>query len=260
VQPNGIAVEASGDLLVTTFATGLLVRIDPISGVQNMLTSGLIGPAGIAIGAAGTIYVAEQGGARVTGIDPVSGDLLSVAGGLVTAFGLASEPAGNLVVTDWAVASLYRLDPATGFLSLISSGGMLVNPNGVAVEASGAIVVTDVVMGRVVRITFLCRGGEDLNANGVVDPGETDPALVDTDSDGLSDGDEVLVYGSDPLLLDTDGDGYSDGAEVLAGTDPIDENSHPLYPQVPALGPFGLGLAALLLLTVGARMGRRQHA
>jgi hypothetical protein len=49
----------------------------------------------------------------------------------------------------------------------------------------------------------------------------TDPTIPDTDGDGLSDGDEVNVYGSDPLNPDTDGDGLLDGEEVhVYGTDP----------------------------------------
>ena len=35
----------------------------------------------------------------------------------------------------------------------------------------------------------------------------TDPNLADTDGDGLSDYDEVILYNTDPLLVDTDGDG-----------------------------------------------------
>ena len=31
-------------------------------------------------------------------------------------------------------------------------------------------------------------------------PNGTDPALADTDGDGLGDGDEVLVHNTDPLL------------------------------------------------------------
>ncbi len=49
----------------------------------------------------------------------------------------------------------------------------------------------------------------------------TDPNNWDTDGDGLSDGDEALVWRSNPLNADTDGDGYSDGAEVKNGYSPI---------------------------------------
>lgn len=43
---------------------------------------------------------------------------------------------------------------------------------------------------------------------------------VDTDSDGLTDTEENLVYGTNPQLPDTDGDGFLDGNEVFHGYDP----------------------------------------
>lgn len=65
----------------------------------------------------------------------------------------------------------------------------------------------------------------DLDADGVYDCFEskfgTDPVLQDTDSDGLSDGDELFTYNTHPLVADTDSDGASDGDEVAAGTDPL---------------------------------------
>ena len=48
----------------------------------------------------------------------------------------------------------------------------------------------------------------------------TNPNSADSDSDGISDGDEVNVHNTDPLLEDTDGDGLSDGVEVNNGLDP----------------------------------------
>lgn len=44
---------------------------------------------------------------------------------------------------------------------------------------------------------------------------------MDTDSDGLSDYDEIYIYGTSPYLEDTDGDGISDYDEVMRGTDPL---------------------------------------
>ncbi|NDC78818.1 MAG: carboxypeptidase regulatory-like domain-containing protein, partial [Chitinophagia bacterium] len=61
---------------------------------------------------------------------------------------------------------------------------------------------------------------EDTNANGIVDPGETDPNNPDTDGDGIDDGiedadrDGTLDPGeTDPLDTDSDGDGIDDGVE-----------------------------------------------
>src|SRR5256885_111266 len=57
-----------------------------------------------------------------------------------------------------------------------------------------------------------CVGGEDVNGNGIIDPGESSPLTPDTDCDGLSDLEEHNL-GTDPQLVDTDGDGLDDGLE-----------------------------------------------
>jgi hypothetical protein len=44
--------------------------------------------------------------------------------------------------------------------------------------------------------------------------------MSDTDSDGLSDYDELYIFGTSPYLLDSDSDGYADMAEVQGGQDP----------------------------------------
>jgi len=64
----------------------------------------------------------------------------------------------------------------------------------------------------------------DSDADGLLDGDEqlygsrTD--LADTDGDGLNDGDEVHTHGTSPTIADTDGDGSNDGHEIAAGTDP----------------------------------------
>ncbi len=53
----------------------------------------------------------------------------------------------------------------------------------------------------------------------------TDPADIDTDDDGLTDGDEYYVYQTGTRNPDTDGDGVLDGEEIANGTDPNDPAS-----------------------------------
>jgi len=63
----------------------------------------------------------------------------------------------------------------------------------------------------------LCDPGEDLNGNGVVDPGESSPTNGDTDGDGLDDWMETHSQNAtDPSMADTDGDGLCDGAIHVA--------------------------------------------
>ncbi|MHA1126342.1 MAG: hypothetical protein ACTSQX_12020 [Candidatus Heimdallarchaeota archaeon] len=54
---------------------------------------------------------------------------------------------------------------------------------------------------------------------------DTNPNLWDTDSDGLSDGDEVLLHSTDPNNPDSDFDELNDGDELIEGTDPLDSDS-----------------------------------
>ena len=70
-------------------------------------------------------------------------------------------------------------------------------------------------------------GSIDSDGDGLSDGREilifgTDPAASDSDLDGLTDGDEILNAGLDALLFDTDGDGLTDAFELannLDGTD-----------------------------------------
>ncbi|MBK8258118.1 MAG: choice-of-anchor L domain-containing protein [Polyangiaceae bacterium] len=69
-------------------------------------------------------------------------------------------------------------------------------------------------------------GAEDTNGNGQVDAGETDPSngqgddtnVVDSDGDGLSDDQEILL-GTNPTDSDSDDDGVLDGFELNAALD-----------------------------------------
>jgi hypothetical protein len=66
----------------------------------------------------------------------------------------------------------------------------------------------------------------DSDADGLSDSEEvliwkTNPLKADTDSDGLKDGEEVKIWKTDPLNPDTDGDSYVDGKEVANGYNPL---------------------------------------
>jgi hypothetical protein len=70
-------------------------------------------------------------------------------------------------------------------------------------------------------------GSEDINRNGLVDVGETDPTtgngaddaqIADADKDGLSDGLEQEI-GSNPNDADSDDDGLTDGLEIDPAVD-----------------------------------------
>ena len=82
------------------------------------------------------------------------------------------------------------------------------------------------------------------------DPSSTTPGVVDTDGDGLSDIDEISLYGTSPVLADTDGDGLSDYDEVVQRAfDPVNGPHHfnPLVADVPLMN---LRITSAPLVTV----------
>ncbi|MDQ6997801.1 MAG: Ig-like domain-containing protein, partial [Mariprofundus sp.] len=54
----------------------------------------------------------------------------------------------------------------------------------------------------------------------------------DSDGDGLTDADELNIYGTNPNLADTDSDGFSDGFEVTYGSNPLSVGSIPVTPII----------------------------
>lgn len=72
----------------------------------------------------------------------------------------------------------------------------------------------------------------DSDSDGLADVTETaigtDPAVRDTDGDGLTDGDEEVMLNTFATIADGDGDGFGDGLEVAAGADPRSTNSVPV--------------------------------
>lgn len=91
-----------------------------------------------------------------------------------------------------------------------------------------------------IDILYLDPTKEDTDGNGIPDGLEdndkdgltnieeteygTDPMNSDSDSDNLSDYDEIYTYKTDPLNADTDFDGVSDGKEIELNTDPLVAN------------------------------------
>ena len=57
-------------------------------------------------------------------------------------------------------------------------------------------------------------------------PGTPARSSADLDGDGLPTADEIGLYGTDPAKVDSDSDGFSDGGEIAKGTNPLDPADH----------------------------------
>jgi sugar lactone lactonase YvrE len=176
VRPYDMAVERDGSLIVvdmgrfvsdTPAADGAVIRVDPTTGVQSLVSRGgaLVDPAGVAVAPDGALIVLENVGAggdpAVIRVDPRSGaqSTLAAGGALCNPFGIAFEPGGNLVVADYGTlalggrpivecpdrptGALIRIEPAGGRQSIVSAGSLFRGPFGLAVGADGGILVAN---------------------------------------------------------------------------------------------------------------------
>ncbi len=150
---------APGDILVAdgraVDGNGALLRIDPASGNQTVVSSGgfFSMPTGVTIGSDGTIYVLDRGAFGGTGgvieVDPETGNqhVISPSGYFAEPFAIACAPNGDLLITDLDAingnGAVIRVDPSTGTQTVLSSGNTFRNPKGIAVATNGDIYVTD---------------------------------------------------------------------------------------------------------------------
>jgi sugar lactone lactonase YvrE len=234
-HPYDIAVASDGSLLVADMgayatstdhtADGRIIRVDPVTGRQSLLTSGnlLVDPAGLAIGPGGLIYVVENVGTlgtpSVISVNPTTGaqELVTQGGQLCYPFGIAVAADGSLLVTNYGdfsdgttvincvydFGALIRIDPQTQTQTILSRnapewGNLFRNPLGIAVEPSGRILLVNQNGG-----TALVAVNPDTGVQDAETPNTTtDRVVVPQRPAPTPDGDVVL---SDFTLDDMEG-------------------------------------------------------
>jgi sugar lactone lactonase YvrE len=173
VRPFDLAVEADGNLVVADLGRpnvkdGAVIRVDPVTGRQSLVSSGgeFFDPAGIAVAPDGQLYVvdnrAPDNDGAVIRVDPRTGaqTLVTETTGLPgrdeldLPFGIAIAPDGDLLVANRvspvqlpvlceALGKVVRVDPVTGEQELVAEDGEIAWPLGLAVRPDGDIVVAN---------------------------------------------------------------------------------------------------------------------
>jgi hypothetical protein len=87
-------------------------------------------------------------------------------------------------------------------------------------------------------------GAADVDNDGVLDYYDPD---FDSDSDGLNNYEEFVVYGTHSDMSDSDGDGIGDDEEVTAGTDPLRSDAATIALVQAAPADFGLFTEQMIL-------------
>jgi len=172
-NPQGVAVDANGNVYVADYTNNLIREISPAGVVTTLAGNGKQGsadsagvaasfnePTAVAVDAAFNVYVADFGNNLVRKISP-AGAVSTLAGsgaqgsangaGIAASFnkptGIAVDASGNVYVADWG-NNLVRIISPAGVVSTLgttinskSTPLVLSGPYGVAVDASGNIYV-----------------------------------------------------------------------------------------------------------------------
>jgi sugar lactone lactonase YvrE len=187
-RPFGLAVEPTGNLWATQFASGGVARVTMAGAVLLQAGSGESGfadgrgtsamfanPSALAFDNSGNVFIADEGNQRIRKLTP-AGDVTTFAGSGVHGFfdgsgtqaqfrgprGLAFDSEGNLYIADVGNRRIRKVTPdgnvstvagsgAEGFTDGEATSASFVAPTGVAVDVAGNIYVADKTRIRVIR-------------------------------------------------------------------------------------------------------------
>ena len=137
-EPEGVAVDGAGNVYITDSQVPAVFKVTP-GRVQTQIGSGFSFPSGVAVDGAGNVYVSDPFVPTVFKITP-AGTQTMVGSGYNTPVGVAVDAAGNVYVADTFDAAVFKITPG-GTQTMIGSG--LISPAAVAVDAAGDVYITD---------------------------------------------------------------------------------------------------------------------
>ncbi|HEX4006891.1 MAG TPA: NHL repeat-containing protein [Acidobacteriaceae bacterium] len=188
-SPNGVAVDASGDIFVTNAGDNTVEEMMAVNGsvpaspIIRTLGSGFVGPNGIAVDGSGNVFIADRGSDSVKEIVAAGGyTTVNILGsGFGGPNGVAVDANDNVFVADWVNDAVYEIVAAGGYTTVKSLGSRFDVPDHLAVDGNGNVFVADFFNSAVKEI--LAAGGYT-TVNTLVSKLPSPPCGVAVDASG----------------------------------------------------------------------------
>ncbi len=152
ISPYSVAEDAFGNLYVSTWKDGRVIKIAPNGGGQTALYSGTGILEGVAVDGAGNVYTADQSNNVVVEIPAGGGAPITLGSGLNRPSGVAVDGLGNIFVADYQNNQVVEIPAGGGQQTLVGSG--LSIPQGIAVDGLGNVFIADSGHNQIVKVTL----------------------------------------------------------------------------------------------------------
>ena len=149
-QPQGVAVDAAGDVYISDYTLGKVFEVPYLGngnyGAQTTLpATGLANPYGVAVDGAGDVYIADPNNSQVVKV-PYLGNgtygTQTTVGNVTIPYGVAVDGAGNVYIVDSEIDAVVKVTPS-GVQTTVATLGSSSNPYNVAVDAAGNVYLSE---------------------------------------------------------------------------------------------------------------------